>query len=409
MTSPSWPDGPSSVLRELHPRDAAPSRSADLPRVVVVNKFPPGEVTRAALALLGLLVAVYLLWRIQEVLFLLFLAVLLATAIEPIVNRLRRGPFTRGSGVLAVYSAIVLVLSLVGYAVLPSVAAQGGAFTETLPQRVEALQTQAQNLRPTPLRDAATAALGRVSEATQAPPAPAGEQLVAAGETAAHGIISFLTVFVLAFYWLVERATIKRALLRAVPVRHARSVNTVWLEVEDKLGGWVRGQLLLMLAIGVMAGVGYSVIGLPNPAVLAVAAGLFEIVPMIGPVLAFTPAVLVALAADPSKALIVLVYAIIIQQIESQILVPRVMRHAVGVSPLTVLLGILAGAALAGLAGAFLAVPLAAAAQVILAHVLRVEDPAQAEEHATPRGRAQAQSGGGTGQAPGSAAARADA
>jgi predicted PurR-regulated permease PerM len=386
------------VLRELHPRDAAPSRSADLPRVVVVNKFPPGEVTRAALALLGLLVAVYLLWRIQEVLFLLFLAVLLATAIEPIVNRLRRGPFTRGSGVLAVYSAIVLVLSLVGYAVLPSVAAQGGAFTETLPQRVEALQTQAQNLRPTPLRDAATAALGRVSE-----------ELVAAGETAAHGIISFLTVFVLAFYWLVERATIKRALLRAVPVRHARSVNTVWLEVEDKLGGWVRGQLLLMLAIGVMAGVGYSVIGLPNPAVLAVAAGLFEIVPMIGPVLAFTPAVLVALAADPSKALIVLVYAIIIQQIESQILVPRVMRHAVGVSPLTVLLGILAGAALAGLAGAFLAVPLAAAAQVILAHVLRVEDPAQAEEHATPRGRAQAQSGGGTGQAPGSAAARADA
>ena len=350
-----------------------------------------------------------MLWRIQEVLFLLFVAVLLATAIEPIVNRLRRGPFTRGSGVLAVYSAIVLVLSLVGYAILPSVAAQGGAFTETLPQRVEALQTQAQNLRPTPLRDAASAALGRVSQATQAPPAPAGEQLVAAGETAAHGIISFLTVFVLAFYWLVERATIKRALLRAVPVRHARSVNTVWLEVENKLGGWVRGQLLLMLAIGVMAGLGYFVIGLPNPAVLAVAAALFEIVPMIGPVLAFTPAVLVALAADPSKALIVLVYAVIIQQIESQILVPRVMRHAVGISPLTVLLGILAGAALAGLAGAFLAVPLAAAAQVVLAHTLRVEDPAQAEEHATPRGRAQAQSGGGTGQAPGSAAARADA
>jgi predicted PurR-regulated permease PerM len=80
------------------------------------------------------------------------------------------------------------------------------------------------------------------------------------------------------------------------------------------LAVWVRGQLLLMLAIGVMAGVGYFVIGLPNPAVLAVAAGLFEIVPMIGPVLAFTPAVLVALATDPSKALIVLVYAVIIQQ-----------------------------------------------------------------------------------------------
>jgi predicted PurR-regulated permease PerM len=398
------------MVRELYPGDMpAPSQAADLPRVVVVNKLPVGEVVRAALALLGLLIGLYLLWRIQEVLFLLFVAVLLATAIEPIVNRLRRGPFTRGSGVLVVYSAIVLLLSVVGYAVVPSVASQGGAFTETLPQRVEALQAQAENLRPAPLRDAATSALARAVEATRTPAAPPGEQLVAVGETAAHGIISFLTVFVLAFYWLVERATIKRALLRAVPVRHARSVNTVWLEVEEKLGGWVRGQLLLMLAVGVMAGLGYLVIGLPNPAVLAVAAGLFEIVPMIGPVLAFTPAVLVALATDPTKALIVVVYAVIIQQIESQVLVPRVMRHAVGVSPLTVLLGILAGAALAGLAGAFLAVPLAAAAQVILAHVLRVEDPAQAEEHPTPRERAEAQSGGGTGASPGSASARAEA
>jgi len=194
--------------------------------------------------------------------------------------------------------------------------------------------------------------------------------------------LSFFTVFVLAYYWLVERASIKRVILRTVPIRHARGVNTVWMEVEEKLGGWVRGQLLLMLAIGVMAAVGYFFLGLPNPILLGVVAGLFEIVPMIGPFLAFAPAVLVALAtADPTRALVVALYALIIQQIESNILVPRVMGRTVGVSPLTVLLGILVGTALAGLPGAFLAVPVAGALQVIFAHVLRTEDPSQSEEH----------------------------
>src|SRR5204862_2808001 len=135
----------------------------------------------------------------------------------------------------------------------------------------------------------------------QSPQNPPQEQIVQAGATAAHTLLSFLTVFVLAYYWLVERPSIKRAILRTVPVRRARDVNTVWMEVEEKLGGWVRGQLILMLAIGTMASIGYWLIGLPNPILLGVAAGLFEVVPMIGPFLAFTPAVLVALATDPTK------------------------------------------------------------------------------------------------------------
>jgi predicted PurR-regulated permease PerM len=161
------------------------------------------------------------------------------------------------------------------------------------------------------------------------------------------------------------------------------------MEVEEKLGGWVRGQLILMLAIGVMATLGYFLLGLPNPVLLGVAAGLVEIVPMIGPFLAFAPAVLVALATvDPTRALAVAGYALVIQQVESNILVPRVMGHTVGVSQLTVLLGILIGSALAGIPGAFLAVPIAAAVQVILAHVLRSEDTSQSEEHRDPVDRA---------------------
>jgi predicted PurR-regulated permease PerM len=351
-------------------------------RVVVVNKYPPAEVARAILVVLGVVVGAYLLWRVQEVLFLLFLAVLLATAIEPVVNRLRRGPFTRGTGVLAVYTVIVLVVAVPTYIVVPSVANQAGSFMDSLPLQLGRLRTFATQLQPRLLQQVAVDGVDSAARAVQSPQTPPQEQVFEAGATAAHTVLSFLTVFVLAFYWLIERASIKRVLLRTVPVRHARSVNSVWLEVEEKLGGWVRGQLLLMLAIGFMAGLGYTLIGLPNPILLGVASGLFEIVPMIGPFLAFTPAVLVALAAiDPGRAVIVAVYALVIQQIESNILVPRVMGRTVGVSPLTVILGILVGSVLAGLPGAFLAVPLAGATQVILAHALRVEDPSQAEEH----------------------------
>src|SRR4029079_19499272 len=104
---------------------------------------------------------------------------------------------------------------------------------------------------------------------------------------------------------------------RTVPPQRARGVNTVWMEVEDKLGGWVRGQLILMMAIGVMATIGYAVLGLPNPIVLGVMAALFEIVPMVGPFLAFAPAVLVALAIDPTRAVGGGIFGLLIQHIRA--------------------------------------------------------------------------------------------
>ncbi|HLZ31722.1 MAG TPA: AI-2E family transporter [Chloroflexota bacterium] len=381
-------DGADRSLTDL----GSGERGTALPRVVVVNKLPLLEVLRAGLVLIGLGVGGYLLWRVQDVLFLLTLAILLSTAIEPLVNRLRRGPFSRGSGVLVVYTVIVVVIGLPAYVIVPSVASQAASFSETLPDRLQQLRPYAENL-PRPVQGIAVGFLDNAFQAVQAPPRPAGDDIVQAGATAAHTLVSFFSVFVLAYYWLVERASLKRVILRTVPVRHARGVNTVWMEVEEKLGGWVRGQLILMLAVGVMATLGYVVLGLPNPILLGVAAGLLEIIPMLGPFLAFAPAVLVALAVDPTRALFVLAYALVIQQLEGNVLVPRVLGRTVGVSPLTVLLGILVGSTLAGLPGAFLAVPLAGAVQVLLAHLLHSEDSSQADEHHEPQDRAVHQGG----------------
>ena len=339
-------------------------------------------VARYTLVILLVLGGFYLLWRIQEVLLLLLLAILFATAIEPLVNWLRRGPFSRGQGILIVYSAIFLVLAGLGFVVVPSLVGQLTQFLDTLPQQVAALGPRVEQIELAPLRALLLRGIAEAGPVVQhGLEEPVGvaqaEQLVGVGGAFAHTLFSVITVFLLAYYWLTERTAIKRAILRFVPAAHTRYVNATWLEVEERLGAWVRGQLVIMLAIGAMAGTAFAVLGLPNSLVLAVLAGLFEIIPMIGPFLAFVPALLVALATDPLKALVLVGIAVVIQQIEGNVLIPRVMSHAVGISPLTVILGILIGSILYGPAGAFLAVPVAAALQVILNHTLRpaVEEP----------------------------------
>jgi predicted PurR-regulated permease PerM len=362
------PDDRRAVVRAREAESAAEA-IREAPPVTV--RVPVGEVARGGLVLLGLGFGAYTLWLLTEVLVLVFLAVLLATALEPLVNRLRRGPFSKGTGSLAAYSGLILIVAVPVYLAVPAVASQGAAFAEELPGRLVALRTLVEPLQPPPLRDALLGALDRFGQAMRSPGAPDDAQLVMVGTTAAHLLLNTMTVFILGFYWLMERNAVKRFVLRLAGPRRARDVSEAWLEVEEKWGGWVRGQLVLMLAIGVMAGLGFLVLGLPSPVLLAAFAAAAEMIPMVGPFLAFLPAVLVAFTISPGTALAVVVFALVIQQIEGNVLVPRVMSHAAGISPLTVMLGILVGAALYGLPGAFLAVPVAAALQVVVAAFMR--------------------------------------
>src|SRR5207245_3145095 len=140
-----------------------------LPRLVVINRVPPVEVARAGLVVIGLAVGCYLLWRVQEVIFLLSLAILLATAIEPLVNRLRRGPFTRGSGVLVVYTLIILTIGIPVYAVAPSLVSEATSFGDTLPERLQSLRPYVANLQPRPLKAFAVGAPDHAIQSVQLP------------------------------------------------------------------------------------------------------------------------------------------------------------------------------------------------------------------------------------------------
>ncbi len=214
----------------------------------------------------------------------------------------------------------------------------------------------------------------------------------------AEAFFSVITFFVVAFYWLTERPLIKRSVTSWFTMKRANRIRHVWDEVEVKVGGWVRGQLTLMVLIGLASLVGYFLIGVQYWPAMALFIGLCEAIPLVGPYIGTAPAVLVALTQPGNdglpalvgmgdvgavtRAVLVVIFAIVLQTIEGNVLVPRVMKNSVGISPLAVIISLLIGAALGGLLGALLAVPIAGSVQVILSDIRAVHDEEAKVENA---------------------------
>ena len=205
-----------------------------------------------------------------------------------------------------------------------------------------------------------------------------------AGLTVAEVIISIVSVMAIVFFWLVEHARLQRYALAFVPASRRSGWREAWNEIETRLGQWVRGQLILMAAIGVATGIAYSLLGLPSALLLGLFAALVEAIPIVGPALGAVPAILVALTVSPELALIVTVVYVVLQFIEGNVLVPMVMKNTIGISPFVVIVALLIGAAAGGIIGAFLAVPVAAAIEVVLERLQAREVPVAHQPTSTP-------------------------
>lgn len=369
-TYPSVPDpaagGPRPVAAPP-PARAEPARPSS-----------PGPDRRPGLTpvtlFLTLLVA-YVAIEIQLVLILLLMALVLATAIERPVQLLERRHVPRPVGILAVYAAIVGSVTLLFVLATPVVGDEASRLREEMPGRLEALSEQwaasANPLLAGPGQDLIGQAANIIAEPEQidVPQVPGGAAVdVVTGVVG--GVVGLLTVFVIAFYYLMEKRWLRRLVLDEITAEHQARVGRVWDNVEAKVGDWLRGQLLLCLVIGSLATVGYGVLGVPFWPLLGLWAGLTEIIPVVGPWLGGIPAVIVALTQSWNTTLLVIGFIVALQMLENTILVPRVMRGAVGLTPLTVFIAILAGTQFRGIVGALLAIPVAAAVQVVLTDYL---------------------------------------
>ncbi|OFX12840.1 MAG: hypothetical protein A2V59_04945 [Armatimonadetes bacterium RBG_19FT_COMBO_69_19] len=329
-----------------------------------------GLIVLTALVLIGL---VRLLTQIVDILIIVLVAAILATGVAPLTSSLervrwgRRGwHLSRTWAILLIFLLIILLLlTLTGLLVTP-VVLEAQQFLGNLPENLQRLEALVQSWedRYRWLPDL-TGFIRRLPQeinrfARYFGPA-AGVAFKFVG-----GLVTVTTVLFLAFYMLVEGPAVKGGFLALFPRRHRSEVADVVEQIGAKFGGWVRGQLLLGLIIGTAAFLGVAAIGMPFPILLGIVAGITELIPMIGPLLGAIPAVFLALFQPTWKLIFVVAWYAVIQQAEANFVVPRVMRASVGLSPLLTIIALIIGARLLGAAGALLAVPVAAALQVIV-------------------------------------------
>lgn len=310
----------------------------------------------------------YFLIQFANVLFAIFLALTLSVALESVVLWLQGHKIRRRIGSILVYLGLLVISTGVLAFIIPMIVMQAGTIVDRLPEYYQSIRGQLigspaalihtlGSQLPAEMQDLFSTVMDMDSE--QGNTSPAVSQILSV-------LFDLLIVLLLSFYWTLDSERATRFFLLQIPESRREGVRETISTFKEKVGAYLRGQALLCLVVGLMALVAYFLIGMPYAFSLALIFGIFEAVPMIGPVLGLAPAVVLALAVAPEKILWVIIAGLVIQQLENNLLVPRVMDRSVGVNPVVSILAIGAFSLLFGVMGAILAIPVTAVLQVML-------------------------------------------
>lgn len=307
------------------------------------------------------LVGFYLLYILRDVVMLLVASVIIAAAVEPATRWFLRFKIPRLPAVIIVYLIGLSALAGMFYFFVPPLVKQIVSFIQSIPLYIDQINilnpgTQQAIFGQLTQSMSLDDLLGRVQGVAQ----NVTGGLLQALSSIFGGILSFVLVLVISFYLSAQDRGVENFLKLVSPIKSQKYVISLWSRAQVKIGHWLQGQLLLGLIIGVLVYIGLLIIGVPNPLLLAVIAGLFELIPVFGPILAAIPAVLIGLTIDPTVALLVIGLYVIVQQFENYLIQPMVVQKVVGISPLIAIIALIVGAQLAGLLGIILSIPIAA-------------------------------------------------
>lgn len=309
---------------------------------------------KTVLFTLGVLGLVWFIVQISDILLLLFVSVILASAFHSPVNWLVKKKIPRPLAIIFLYLLMAIVLGGIIAIIVPPLIEQTKNLLNNLPDLLNSIS----QLMPYPL--------------------PTQDILMSLGSGFNNlggnifrytlgffgNIITVATLFVFTFYLLLRWENLGRSLSAGLgsEERFTKLLN----RIETGLGNWVRGELFLMATIGITSYIGLNLLGIPYALPLGIFAGLLEIVPIVGPIIAAVPAVVVALSISPVLALVTAAFYFLIQQLENNLIVPKVMERAVGLDPLATILSLMVGAKLMGTLGALLAVPFVLLAKIVI-------------------------------------------
>ena len=303
------------------------------------------------------LIFLYFLFSIRYIILLIFIGLIVMSALSPIVDKMQKFKIPRGLAIILLYLLIWSAISFGIAALVPPLVEQSAKFINSLPHDISQLSQ------------------GRFDMSWLQPQLNTLPQRILQLVVATfNNVLSLFTFMVILFYLIMERRNLKTYLKFLFGTTDREKRAEIFIDkLEHKLGSWMRGQLTLMLIVGLMSYFGLTFLGVEFAVPLAFLAGLLEIVPNVGPTLAAVPAILVALGTSPVLGLAVLALYILIQQLENNLIVPRVMSKAVGLSPLVIIIALLIGFRTAGIAGAVLSVPTVLLIELVINDVYRIQ------------------------------------
>lgn len=300
------------------------------------------------------ILALWLIFLIRDLLLILFVALILMSALSPMVKFLTKFKIPKALGIGITYIIIIIVITGLLAIILPPLVEETSKLAITLPPLIDQLLN--------------SAAVDK--SVLQSQLSAFSKNIFSITLTIFDNILTIIFLLVMTFYLLLERENLESRLAALFIGREDR-VKKLVIQIEEKLGGWFRGQFFLSLIIGVLSYIGLLILGIPYALPLAVVAGILEVVPVIGPIISAIPAILIALTISPILSLGVTAMYFVIQQLENHLIVPQVMKRAVGLNPLVVILAIAVGSRLLGFGGALLAVPMAVVLQIIATEIIK--------------------------------------
>ena len=309
------------------------------------------------LMIIGVVALAYFL---RDLIVVLLASVVIASAAEPFTRSLMRWRLPRLLAVVLIYVVAIFGISASLYFFIPPLFIELSNLASTLPSSFDSFNLFDPNLDPL---SAITGGLVSsislkeiITEIQRAIVSESGGLFTATG-TLFGGAASFVLIIVLSFYLSVQEDGVGDFLRLVTPVSHEKYVTGLWARSREKIGQWMKGQLLLGLIIGILVYLGLSLLGVKYALVLAVLAAVMELIPFFGPVISAVPAVLLGFSDSLVLGLLVLGFYIVVQQIENHILVPLVLGKTIGLNPVVVIIALLVGAQLAGIPGMILSVP----------------------------------------------------
>lgn len=319
--------------------------------------------------LLVLLVA--LLYFLRDIVMIVLTAIVIASSVEPGIQTLVRRRLSRLFSVIIVY--LVIAASFLGilFLFVPPVLGDTEGLLRGLPEQLAAINISeaTHGLIPFGNVGEALSSADLLKNLSQAIGDSTGGALTTLSAVFG-GVASFILIFVFAIYFSVQETGVDDFLRVVTPVKHQVYVLNLWKRSQDKIGKWMQGQIVLALIVGVLLYLGLTILGVPYALLLAVLAAMFELIPIFGQFIAAIPAVLIAFGSGGvTEALLVTGLYLVVQQFESHLIYPIVVKKVVGIPPLLVILALLVGYKLLGFLGVLISVPIAGAIQELVSDI----------------------------------------